>query len=100
MKVPLSQNFRYMQGMKSNSKHLSPSADSATMRVAQTLPRPQPVQAEDWFGPEAIKSLGGGGVAGGGGKPTDAAVIDALWSLRDHMMKESSKLDNFLGHFN
>ena len=85
---------RYIQGVKSNSKHLSPSADSASMQSISTAPRPQSVQAEDWFSPEAVKDLGGGV------KPTDGAVVDALWALRDHMMMESAKLDNYLGQFN
>ncbi len=80
--------------MKSNAKHLSPSADSATVRSSpHALPPAQSVQAEEWFGPEAIKNIGGGT------KPSDPAVIDALWALRDHMMMESAKLDNYLGQF-
>ena len=82
--------------MKANSKHLSPSADSSTVRSTHALPRPQSVKAEDWFGPEAIGTLGGGA----GTKPSDPAVMEALWALRDHMMMESAKLDNYHGQFN
>ena len=52
------------------------------------------MQAEDWFSPDAVKSLGGGV------KPTDGAVVDALWALRDHMMMESARLDNYLSQYN
>lgn len=83
--------------MKANSKHLSPSTDSATVRSTHhALPRPQSLKVEDWFAPEAIKNLGGGS----GVKPSDPAVIDALWALRDHMMMESAKIENYLRQFN
>lgn len=90
----LTEISRYVQGIKSNSKHLGSYADSATLRSSETLAPPGPVRLEDWYSPEVIKSLGGGA------NPSSTVAADAVWALRDHMIKDSLKLDNYLGRFN
>lgn len=50
----------------------------------------QPQKAEDWFAPEALTTLGGGV------KPGAATVTDALWALRDRMIKDSIALREYL----
>ena len=85
-------NHRYIQGIETNSQNLSPSADSATLRA--TCTPPTPIKPEDWFSPEALEKMGGGG------QPSNAVVTDALWALRDQMMQDSMKLSNYLDQFN
>ena len=85
---------RYIQGMEKNSKNLSPSADSATLR--STCTPPAPIKPEDWFSPEALEKMGGGP----GKKPSNKVVVDALWALRDKMIQDTLKLDEFLEQFN
>ena len=94
---------RYIQGMKTNSKHLSSTTDSATLRSSGQISSTSLPKAEDWFGTDAIKSLENVGgpsmVVKPGAAPLrqqDAAVLDALWQLRDHMNKESWKLASYL----
>ena len=82
---------RYIQGVKANSRYLSANADSAVLRSSHT---PEPAnKAEDWFSPKAIETLGGGA------KLNSAAVTDALWALRDHMIKDSTKIRKYMDNF-
>ena len=60
---------------------------------------PQPhttssVRAEDWFGADALSSIGGGA-----SKPGDVAIVDALWALRDYILKDSMRLDRHVEEF-
>lgn len=85
---------RYIQGIKSNSEHLSINADSESLRASNSATPPQPLRAEEWFAPEAIKSLGGGA------NPSGPVIANALWALRDKMIKDSLLLDDYLKKVN
>ena len=45
----------------------------------------QPVKLSDWLEPDAV--------------PQNTNVADALWNLRDHLLKDSFKLDEHTHHF-
>lgn len=85
---------RYIQGIKSNSHHLSVSADSASLLASGSATPQEPLKAEEWFAPEAIKRLGGGA------NPSRPVVANALWALRDKMLKDSALLGDYLKKVN
>lgn len=77
-----------------SSQHMSSNADSAIVRpTCMAPPTDQAAKPEEWFDQEVINSLGGGA------KPSSKAVTDAMWALRDHMIKDSMKLGNYLDTF-
>ena len=86
---------RYIQGVRSNSRYLSVNTDSATLRSTPAAATPPPPKAGEWFAPKAIKTL-----EDDGGRLSDPAVIDALWALRDHMIKDSVQLRDYVHRFN
>jgi hypothetical protein len=81
---------RYIQGIKSNSRYLSVNADSDSLRASNVATPKEPLKAEEWFAPEAIKNLGGGV------NPSGQVVANALWALRDKMIRDSTLIDEFL----
>ena len=98
--------FRYIQGMKCNSRHLSSTVDSSVLRSSNQTASVPPAKAEDWFGSDALKAVTGGeeeeeeaSVTPLTQKEKDKAVMDALWALRDIMNRDSLKLANYLDSY-
>ncbi len=95
--------IRYIQGLRGNSRHLSSTSDSASLRSSGQTANVRAPQAEEWFGLDALKAVtGGGGRAGtavASQKEKDKAVMDALWALRDVMNRDSTRLATYLDNY-
>ena len=77
---------RYIRGLQSGSKYMSNCESSEKIRATQQSHPPRTVQASDWVAPDVLQQ---------GGSMKDV-LEDALWALRDHLLKESMKLAEHL----
>ena len=72
----------YIQGLQSGSKYMSNCESSERIRATQQPRPPRPDQVSDWLAPGAVQP--------------SASVEDALWVLRDHLLRDSMKLTEYL----
>lgn len=78
--------FRYVKDLLANSQYLGSVEPALAVQEQGHFSSSVPIKAHHWFSPEVIQQNSGN-------------LANALWTLRDHMMRDSLKLSQVIGEF-
>ena len=84
--VPLLCASRYIKNLLANSQYLGSVEPSLAVQEQGHFSSSVPIKAHQWLSPEVIQQNSGN-------------LANALWTLRDHMMRDSLKLAQVIDEF-